>query len=116
MSRAIAECVAEQIFRAFVPTARVIRCSTCPRRRMAGRHRRALTSRLAQSELGPEHQALFASCSPLNLLVLKSMRAISGPLENLKLVEFLIRGSAALKKNGNKLATLDRFARQRHAV
>jgi len=44
------------------------------------------------------------------------MRAISGPLENLKLVEFLIRGSAALKKNGNKLATLDRFARQRHAV
>src|SRR2546421_12835875 len=116
MSRAIAECVGEQTFPAFVPTARVIRCSTCPRRRMAGRHRRALTSRLAQSELGPEHQALFASCSPLNLLVLKLMRAISGPLENPKLVEFLVHGSATLKKNENKSMTLDRFARRQQAV
>jgi len=44
------------------------------------------------------------------------MRAISGPLENPELVEFLVHGSAALKKNENKSMTLDRFARRQQAV
>jgi len=40
------------------------------------------------------------------------MVAIDRPREKPKLVEFLVRGSATFKKNGNKPATLERFARR----